>query len=115
MPFLRALFGFVEIRLLREDLGSVPISDVLANLGDRLIGDARRVGSHVRDEADVSEVTELFAFVELLRDGHRLLDRILEAAVGLLLKLRSRERRAGRLFLLLAGDLFDDIRASLQR
>ena len=66
--------------------------------------DARRVGSHVGDEADGAFARQLDALVELLRDHHRLLDR----EARRLLQLAGDERRNRALLALLGRDRRDD-------
>src|SRR4029078_9796348 len=63
-----------EIGLFRHVLVAERAGDELAHFGERLIGDARRGGSHVGDEPDRALAGQLHAFIELLRHHHRLLD-----------------------------------------
>ena len=88
---------------------SLPIAlgDELAHLLQRLGRDARRVGTHVGDQADGAFAAELDALVELLRDAHGAARRVAELARGLLLQARRDERRRREAAALLALDLGD--------
>ena len=71
---LRVRLRLVDVRLLRQVIVAERGLDVIADGGDRLVGDADRVGAHVGDEA-AGQIGNLdAAFVELLREHHRLLD-----------------------------------------
>ena len=90
---LRRLALAEVARRLRQVVGAERLPDVLAHRVERLGGDARRVGTHVGDEADRAELAEVLSFVEPLREAHRAGHREAEAARGLLLQLAGRERR----------------------
>ena len=89
MRVLRIGLRLVVDRLLGQVVGPELLADELAHVGQRLIGDARRVGSHVGDEADGALTRQLDTLVELLRDHHRLLD----GEARRLLQLAGDERR----------------------
>src|SRR6185295_12089288 len=105
---LRVLLRFVAVRLVGERGWGVGRGDVVAGAFERLLGDARRVGAHVGDQADRAAVADLAPFIDALRERHRALDREAEAARRLLLQAAGDERRAGLLLRLLALDALDD-------
>ena len=90
-------------RLLGHVVGPELLPDVLAHVGQRLVGDAGRVGSHVGDETHGAFTRQLDALVELLRDHHRLLDR----EARRLLQLAGDERRNRALLAFLGRDRRD--------
>ena len=49
------------------------VAQIVARLLRRALRDARRVGTHVRDETDRALVADLDALVEILREAHRAL------------------------------------------
>ena len=83
----------VDVRLLGQVLGAVASADELAHRVERVVRDARRVGTHVGDETDRAFVAELDALVEPLRDAHRAAGCEAELARRLLLQLRGDEGR----------------------
>jgi len=101
---LRIGLRLEEIRFLRDVLGAERPSDELTNLRQRLLRHARRVRAHVRDETDRVFTRQLHAFVQLLRDHHRLFD----GEPGRLLKLARDERRNGVLLPLSRRNGVDD-------
>ena len=108
---LRILLGAVEVGLLRHVIGPVLLADELPHLGERLLRHARRVGSHVGNQTDGADIArQLDAFVELLRDHHRLLDR----EARRLLQLAGDERRHRPLLAFLGGDRVDGPRRAPQ-
>src|SRR5437764_1291518 len=71
---MRGSAGLDRVGLRRQVLGAVARGDVLAQPGQRIIGDARGIATHVRDEAHwpIGPATrQLHAFVQLLRNLHR--------------------------------------------
>ena len=100
---LRVLLRPIEVRLLRNVVRPEARADELADFGERLFGNASRVGSHVRDQADCPFARQLDPFVELLRDHHRLLDREPRG----LLQLARDERRNRALLALFRRDRAD--------
>ncbi len=99
-----------EVRLRRNVLRPERRPDVLPDLVERLLGDARRIGSHVGDEADQPLARQLDPLVELLRQHHRLLDR----KPCRLLQLARNERRRRVPLPLLRRDRIDDERGALE-
>src|SRR5262245_5176401 len=93
MRVLGVLLGAVEVRLPGQVLRAEALRDVVADGGDRLAGDARRVRTHVGDEADRALVAELDALVEPLGDAHRAGGLEAELARRLLLQARGDEGR----------------------
>src|SRR5438067_1625636 len=72
--FLRALRPrLVVARLLDRVRRAKFLRDDLARLMERALGDVERVGTHIRDETDRRTVADRDAFIELLREDHRLL------------------------------------------
>ena len=108
---LRVLLRLVDVRLLGHVVGAERPADELADVGDRLLRHARRVGAHVGDETDRAFARQLDAFVQLLRDHHRLLDR----EARRLLQLAGDERRNRALLALLRRDRVDDPAAPASR
>ena len=100
---LRVRLGAVVGRFLGHVVRPELLADELAHVGQRLIGDAGRVGSHVGDEADRALTRQLDALVELLGDHHRLLHR----EARRLLQLARDERRNRALLALLGRDRRD--------
>src|SRR6185503_12656934 len=80
---------------------------IFARLLRRTLGNARRVGSHVRDETDRTLAPDLDALVEILSDPHRALRAERQLFGGFLLKRGRRERRRRILAALAALDLSD--------
>ena len=82
----------------------------------RRLGDARRVGTHVRDETDLPLfAADIDAFVEILRQSHRALGAEAQLLGGFLLQRGRGERRGGILPLLAPLDLGDgELRPSLE-
>src|SRR5579872_5975705 len=74
-------------------LGAEAIDDVLARHHLRGLRQARRIGAHVGDQADRA-FAHVDAFIQTLRDLHRLAHAHLQAARCLLLQRAGRERAA---------------------
>ena len=51
-------------------LRAITLADQLARGGQRLLGKAQRVGTHIGDQADGTLGAQLHAFIELLCDRH---------------------------------------------
>ena len=91
---LRVLrLGLVDVGLLGQKGCAEVALDQVADLGERVVGDADRVGTHVGDEADRAFGAEFDAFIEALGDHHGALDGHAELARGVLLELGGGERR----------------------
>ena len=77
--------------------------------GERLIGQALRIGTHIGDEADRAAVGNVHALIELLRDRHGAPRRHAQATGSLLLQGRGDEwgRRAALLFAALDARNFE--------
>jgi hypothetical protein len=84
-------------------VGAVALGDEVAHLGDGLVGQVDRVGTHVGDQADRA-AADVDALVELLRGAHGALRGEAELARGLLLQRRGDERRRRVALALLALD-----------
>ena len=88
---------------------AVALADVVADIGDGVIADARRIGTHVGDETHGAFVADLDAFIEALRDHHSALHAEAQLTRGFLLQGGSDER-GDRIALLLArGHALDDV------
>ncbi len=108
----------VDVRLVRKVLVAIELRDHLATRSDRVVGNARRVGTHVGDQTNLTVGARFDTFVQLLRDHHGLARTEAKHRRRLLLQLTGRERRswATRLRLdfetreleQLIADLFDD-------
>ena len=86
-------------------LRAITLADQLARGGQRLLGKAQRVGTHIGDQADGALGAQLHAFIELLCDRHGAPRRHIELARSLLLKRRGDKgrRRRAALFRTLDG------------
>ncbi len=103
---LRALLGLEDVVLRRDELLAVDLLDLGADLGDGVVADARRVRTHVGDEADRAAVAlEVDALVEALGDLHGPLGAEVQVAGGVLLELGGGVGRGRVALLLLADDL----------
>ena len=87
---LRAFLRAIGVRLTGNIVLAVFAFDEMAHGVERIVGDARRIGSHVGDQADGTFVAHLDSFVKLLRQLHR--------------APRLKPQLARRLLLQLAGD-----------
>ena len=113
--FLRVLgLGLVDVGLVRQRCGAEIARDDVADLAERILRQAHRVGTHIGDQADRALVAERDALVELLRDLHRTARGEAELARGFLLQRRRRERRRRTPLALLAGDI-GDVKRALRR
>ena len=74
-------------------IGAVVLVDIITRLLLRLIGDTRRVGSHVGDQPDAAGTAERHTFVQPLGDAHRFAGREIQLFVGFLLHHAGRERQ----------------------
>ena len=89
---LLGIFGFRLIlpRCGRDVAAAVIRTDHAARGSERFLGDVHAVGSHIGDEAD-GFAFDVHAFIEPLRDAHRMRRRETEFAARLLLQGRSGE------------------------
>ena len=93
MRFLRVLrLVLIRARRLRDIVLAVIRSDHLADVGDRFLRHVDAVGTHIGDEADGLAV-DLDAFIEPLREPHRMRGREAELAARFLLHGRGGEGR----------------------
>ena len=83
---------------------AVAIGDKITRCGQRLLGQAQGVGTHIGDETDGALAADVDALIELLRNGHRAARRHIELAGGLLLQRGGDERRRRRAALFRALD-----------
>ncbi len=95
MRLLRALaLRLVRARLGQNVFAAVELLDRHLAVIERLLAEVHGVGTHVGDETHHAlAAAEADAFVELLRNGHRLADGESEFAGALLLERRGGERR----------------------
>ena len=68
--------------------------DVFAHLGQRFIGHAGRIGTHISNEADQALLAQFHTFIQALRDHHGALDAEAQLARGVLLQLAGGEWRS---------------------
>ena len=105
---LCALPVAVGVRLGWQVLCAVRRRDVLAQCGHRVVGDTRRIGTHIGDEAGRTFIAELDTFVEPLRECHRALRGVTMLARGILLQAARDEWCLRLLAALLLLDRCDD-------
>ena len=89
---LRVLLRLEGVGRLRQKLRAILLADQLAHLGDRVVRDARRIGTHVGDQADGSLFAQINAFIQALGDHHGALHAEAQLARGVLLELAGRKR-----------------------
>ena len=106
---LCAGLGLIRARLAGVVLRAVMLDDEGLRGGERLIGQALRIGTHIGDEADRAAVGNVHALIELLRDRHGAPRRHAQATGSLLLQGRGDERgrRAALLFAALDARNFE--------
>ena len=90
---LRILAPGVDIWLGGVVFRAIALQDRLLGRSTRFLGNTRRVGTHIGDEADRFAVVDLDALVQPLRHHHRALGRKAELARRVLLQGARRERR----------------------
>ena len=100
MRVLRAGLGLICARLAGVVLRAVVLDNKGLCSGERLVGQALRIGTHIGDETDRAAVSDVHALIELLRNRHGAPRRHAQAAGSLLLQGRGDERgrRAALLF-----------------
>ena len=101
---LRVCLGLIAPGLTGIVFFAIAAADDLSGGSKRFFRDAKRVRSHVGDEADRALFPELHAFVELLGEHHRALRRQVQLSRGLLLKAGGNK---GRRWIFPALRLFD--------
>ena len=89
---LRRLLRLVGVRRFRQELRAEVFANQLTHFGQRVVGDLRRIGAHVGDQADRAFFTQLDAFIQTLCDHHGALHAEAQFARGVLLKLAGGER-----------------------
>ena len=106
---LCAGLGLIRARLAGVVLRAVMLDDEGLRGGERLIGQALRIGTHIGDETDRAAVGDVHALIELLRDRHGAPRRHAQATGSLLLQGRGDERgrRAALLFAALDARNFE--------
>ena len=103
MRILCVLLALERVRLLWQVLLAKLAADVLAHFGYRVGRDARRVGTHIGDEADCSLfATQVDTFIKALRHPHGALDVKAELARRILLQFAGGKWRSRRLLALTA-------------
>jgi hypothetical protein len=90
---VRLLGAAVQLQPRRQVVGAEQRAQVVLRRRRRALGDARRVGPHVRDETDRALGAEVDALVQVLRQAHRALRAVAELLRALLLQRRGGERR----------------------
>ena len=89
---LRAGLGLIRARLAGVILRAVMLDNKGLCSGERLVGQALRIGTHIGDETDRTAVSDVHALIELLRNRHGAPRRHAQAAGSLLLQGRGDER-----------------------
>ena len=70
--FLRVLrLGLVDVGFVRQRAGAEIARNHVAQFVQRLVGDMRRIGTHVADQADGAFLADVEALIEFLRHAHR--------------------------------------------
>ena len=91
---LRVLLRLVGVGRLRQELRAVFLPNQLAHFGQRFIGNAGGVGTHVGDQTNRALVAEIDAFIQPLGDHHGALHAETQLARGILLELAGGKRRS---------------------
>ena len=82
---LRVPLGLEHARLAGVVLVPIAAADKAGGGSGGLVGQAQRVGTHISDQTGQSELAQLDALVQLLRDAHGAARGHVELAAGLLL------------------------------
>src|SRR5262245_22319430 len=114
MSFLSSLLALESGGLAGKIWTTVALLDEAAQFLQSRIGDARRIGPHVCNQAGCSFVTDLDSLIEPLSDHHGAFDGKVQLTPGFLLQLARGEWRNGTLFLFLFIDRRDNKRYILQ-
>ena len=107
MRVLRAGLGLEAAGLVGIIFRAVAADDEVPRGGERVLGQAQGVGTHIGDQADAALPRDLHALVELLGDGHGAPRRHGQAAARLLLQGGGDEGGRGGALLLAALDRAD--------
>ena len=92
---LRAFFSTYTCSAARADTASpYCLPDHLADFGQRLVGNAGRIGTHISNEADQAFFAQFHAFIQALRDHHGALHAEAQLAGRILLQLAGGKRRS---------------------
>ena len=110
MGVLTGLLRLVYAGLFRHVFLPVRRHDEIAGRLDHVVVDARRVRTHVRNQAYVALFANIQAFVQLLGQHHRLFSAEVQLADAFLLHRRRRERRLGLTLALSLLYLDDSVR-----
>src|SRR5688572_5083413 len=108
MSVLRALFRAIAVWLAGKIVFSIMPADELAHRGERIVGHASRIGSHVSNQSHGTFLPELHAFVELLGQLHGSFGLKTQLSRRLLLQFAGDERRRRIAPSLLLLDFVDD-------
>ena len=101
---LRTRLGLVDARLAGIVFLAVAAADKTGGGGGRLVGESKRVGTHIGDKTGKAVFAQLDAFIQLLRDAHRAAGCHVQLAARLLLEGRGDERGRGSALFLAALD-----------
>ena len=112
---LRAVLGLKDARLARIVRLAEAAEDIVSRRIRRFRRQTQGVGSHIGDQTGQAVLTQLDAFIQLLRGGHRALWHHVQLARRLLLQGRGGKRRRRTLFLLALLDAADGKRLSGDR
>ena len=109
MRLLRIFLRFFELaRRLGQVIGAKLCLDETTQVINGLVRQVDRVGTHVGDETRGPALSDIKAFIQLLRHAHRALRSKAELARGLLLQRRGDEGWGRIALALLAFDLSDE-------
>src|SRR5260221_2618693 len=92
---LSSFLDTIYVWFIWKNIRTVFRGDIFANFRQGVIADPHRIGTHVGNESGVARGSQLFAFVQLLRDLHGPLHGVLEAVVGGALECGRDEWRGG--------------------
>ena len=97
MRFLSVLRLSLKLaNFIRDILGPIAFFDYVANLRNGNIGQSDRISTHISDKADIANIRQFDAFVQLLRNAHGPLCVETELARRFLLQCRGC-KRSGRI------------------
>lgn len=93
MGILTRRFSLVYMGFSRYIVGTIGGLNKVSCLLNHIVVNADRICTHVRNEADVTMIANIQAFIQLLRQHHGLLSAKVEFAYTFLLHRRSRKWR----------------------
>ena len=100
MRVLRILAALVYVRRFRQVFAAVTLGDHLAQRKQRVVRDARGIGTDIGHQTQRAHTLDVHALIKLLGDLHGLAGGEVQLARGLLLQVGGGERRRGVLLAL---------------